>query len=175
VLVDQIGELEHHLLPVERLEAAPWPSKARRAAATARSTSAARLGDACEQLAGERVDRVEGLAARAASPRPSMKSDLAGRRRGKRRARVDAVMGFSVRRRRGPAARLGVARAGCRSPMNAAARSPIIIDGALVLPPMMSGMIDASATRSRRCRARAVRVDDRAASLAGPMRQVPTG
>ena len=32
--------------------------------------------------------------------------------------------------------------------MSSAARSPIMIEGALVLPPVIDGMIEASATRS---------------------------
>lgn len=56
-----------------------------------------------------------------------------------------------------------------------AAFSPIMIDGAFVLPPTMLGMIDASATRRPSMPPRKRRSGVTTAIASRPMRQVPTG
>lgn len=60
------------------------------------------------------------------------------------------------------------------APMNSAAFSPTMTVGACVLPPGMSGMIDASATRSP-AMPRTTSLASTTAIGSVPMRQVPTG
>jgi hypothetical protein len=55
-----------------------------------------------------------------------------------------------------------------------AARSPIMMDGALVFPPTMAGMIEASATRRPSMAARKRRSGPTTACASMPMRHVPT-
>ncbi len=65
VLLDQIGQLQHHLLAVERPEAAPrtFLERAARGGDRAIDIGRARLGNVREPLAGGRVESIEHLAA----------------------------------------------------------------------------------------------------------------
>ncbi len=56
---------------------------------------------------------------------------------------------------------------------SSAAFSPIMIDGAFVLPPVIDGMIEASATRSPSM-PRTLRSGPTTARSSTPIRQVPT-
>ena len=62
----------------------------------------------------------------------------------------------------------------CYWRMNAAARSPIMMDGALVLPRVITGMMEASATRSPSMPCTLRRVST-TASRSLPILQVPAG